>query len=255
MENNMNNTPNDITQEELSLIDQYLHHQLDAEQLKAFEDRRNSDATFNAKVTEVSNLALGIKEISLQNKLKVFHDEMLVEQNGGGKVVAMQRKPSAYKWWAAASVAILIIAASWWLLGSNDNEKLYHAYFVPDIGLPVAMGSADSASYTFYDGMVSYKEEKYADAIRKWESLSNAGRYADTLNYYMGMAMINQGELSKAEPLLAKVIQSPDNPFRSSATWYMALIQLKKNDRAKAATLLKQLPAREEAVKLLKAIE
>lgn len=242
----------EITQQELELIEAYHSGQLDATDRQQLEERMQSDPLFRLKAEEVRNLIIGIEEASLESKLHAFH--AAVEKTD--PVTAVRTIPLYRRWWAAAAVLLLAITATWvlWPKAGKD-ERLYLSYFTPDIGLPVAMGSSDSASYLFYDGMVSYKEEKYETAFQKWQGLANAGSSSDTLQYYMAMALLNQGQHSEAEKILSPLAENSDNAFNGNASWYLALIHLKNGDRINAIRLLKKIPGREEARKLLTELE
>lgn len=242
----------EIMQEELELIEAYLSKQLNASAQQQLEQRMQSDLPFRLKVEEVRNLIIGIEEASLESKLNSFHAAV---ENGkpapSGKTVPLYRS-----WWAAAAVLLLLIAATWMLWPkAGKDERLFLAYFTPDIGLPVAMGSADSASYLFYDGMINYKEEKYETALQKWQRLARAGVSSDTLQYYMAMALLNQGKNSEAEKILSPLAEKTGSSFTEDAGWYLALIHLKNKDRINAIRLLKKIPGREDARKLLAELE
>lgn len=250
-----NHPPYEISQQELELIEAYLSKQLDAGTQQQLEVRMQSDSLFRLKVEEVRNLITGIEEASLESKLHSFHaafEQSRAAVSGApSKVIPVYRR-----WWAAAAVLLLAAVTTWVLWPkASKNERLFMAYFTPDIGLPVAMGSADSASYLFYDGMVSYKEEKYAAAIQKWQGLAKTGVPSDTLQYYMAMALLNQGQNPETEKLLMPLADKPDTPYYEEANWYLALIRLRNGDRPNAIRLLKKIPDREEARKLLAELE
>jgi predicted Zn-dependent protease len=159
---------------------------------------------------------------------------------------------------AVAASILVIVSAAWWFIwnGSTRNEDLYSAYFSPDIGLPVAMGSADSTSYTFYDGMINYKEERYSEAISKWQAIANASGYTDTLRYYIGMALLNNKQEKEAESMLMQLTNMPASTYHDDAFWYLALVRLKNNDGATARLYLEKIKAgREDARELLSKIK
>lgn len=252
-----NRNAHTISAEEYELIDAYLQGELEATANAEIEKRINTDRVFREKVEEIRWLTIGISESVLRKQLDSFHQSMTpsIAQvhtlQGNGRSLKMR--------WIAIAASVLIIASTgWWLFrdGQPENERLFSAYFTPDIGLPVAMGSEDSTAYAFYDGMISYKEERYADAINKWQSIAHSSGYTDTLRYYIGMAMLNNKKHAEAEAILKELTAMNQPAFLEDAYWYLALIRLRNNDMTGAAGYLEKIKSgRPEAAELLAKIK
>ncbi len=232
----------ELPQKELAYIAQYLNGELEHEQREVFELQLMRDEEFRRKVEEVKALLIGIREGSLAQQLDVFHQPAVI--------------PYYRQWWVAASVAIIVLSGCWWLWFSMPSpERLYQSYFVPDMGLPVEMGGADSVRYTFYDGMISYKEGNYADALAKWTWVADAIGTNDTLQYYRGVANMAVGNMDNAIEHLFTVASERKSAFYEESTWYLALCYLNRGEQPKAVALLKRIPHRTQVPELLKKLE
>ncbi|GAB3420586.1 tetratricopeptide repeat protein [Niabella aquatica] len=229
------NNENNISQEDLALIEQYLHLHLPAAELLSFEQRLSADAGWRQKVEEVRLMMVGIQEAVLQDKLDQFHNEI---NPATLKAVSVQ-KSSWKKWMAAAAVIVIVILGGSLLFQFPAHEKLFAAYYKPDPGLPVVMGAEGKSHYTLYDGMIDYKEGNYAKAIEKWKSIGDG--HTDTLSYYMGLANMSAGNMEQAVKYLDDVLGKEGSVYWQKATWYLALIYIKQDNKEAAATLLKKI--------------
>lgn len=230
----------EISREEFEQIERYLLNEMEASEQEQFEVKLASDETLQHEVALQRQLLAAVEAGSFQQKNR--------GSKGEGKTM---RKLFVTKWYAAAAVLLLTIVGAWYFYVLPLRETdLFTSYFQPDPGLPVVMGN-NTVSYAFNDAMISYKEEKYTDAIAVWEGLAAQIGTSDTLEYYIGVANLNMGNLSKAEPYLAQIAQNSHSAFQRRAIWYLALLKIKEGEQEKAGVLLKQLPDREEAVRLL----
>ncbi len=242
-----------LTAEELAYISRYLDGELTEEAQKAAEVRLAIDEVFRKQVTEVKALRLGIREANLAESLDDIH------KSGGfsigyGKTTRKTIPIRLWRWGAAAAVVVLLGVWQLWLRPPL-NERLYRAYFDIDMGLPVEMSSRDTTHYILYDGMISYKEGDYADALAKWTQLADNSGYTDTLRYYIGMAQLNNGHVEEAIANLMEVIKLGRSGFHDRAVWYLALCYLKRGNEQTAVAFLKRIQHDEAAQELLKKLE
>lgn len=225
-----------ISQEELDLIDRYFQNSLNDEELSSFEDRLVSDADWKKKVDELRLLSIGIKEAVLREKLDDFH-----KNRSKPAMKVLPAKTGIKRWLAAASVIAIAVLAGLLLFEKPEGEKLFSSYYTPDPGLPVVMGDEENNNYTLYDGMIDYKEGNGNIAIKKWKSIGDKTGYTDTLNYYIGLAFLNEGSYTEASKYLDKVLASKQSVYNEKAGWYKALLHIKNKEPEAAKTLLQQL--------------
>ena len=242
----------ELSAEELAYISQYLNGELDATEQAAFEQRLQTERVLQQKINEVKALLIGIREANMADRLSAWHEAAYSAGMGGR---GAQVKPLYRRWWVAAAVAAMVLFGIWWGLSKPSDERLYRAYFVPDAGLPVAMGGRDTAHYAFYDGMISYKEGKYTDALAKWTPMAQATDMTDTLRYFSGMAYMGLDQPAQAVEQLLSVASDRRSTFYKEATWYLALCYLRQGERKAAASLLRRIADDGQAQELLKKLE
>ncbi len=209
-----------------------------------FEKRMKSDSVLR-------------EEVVLQQKL------MTAVELGSFKKDTKESKPPrsktikiyAKKVWLVAAVFVAAVLFSFigylFLRDTNSSgTDLYEAYFYEDPGLAVVMSSTDD--YEFYDGMVSYKEGNYEEAITVWSNLSTSRVESDTLRYYQGVALMNLGKMEESATFLDLVVGDNESGFQAKASWYRALIHLRKDEIDLAIGLLENLLPEPRAEELLK---
>lgn len=116
------------------------------------------------------------------------------------------------------------------------------------------MGEEGKSNYILYDGMIDYKEGNYAKAIEKWKSMGDSHTYTDTLSYYMGLANMGAGNMEQAVKYLDDVLKKESNIYQQKATWYLALIYIKQDNKKAAVSLLKKIEGMSAAIELLSRI-
>jgi tetratricopeptide (TPR) repeat protein len=234
----------DIPADELELIEDYLRDEMSPAQSVWFKEKMSTDSDWFKKINEVKLVQTGITELSLQNRLDSFHDEIKSSPAKTSPVLRMITR------WAVAASVLIIISVSFWLLttGKDQEEKLYSRYFKPDPGLMTAMGSTDN--YIFEKGMVEYKNEEYRKAIETWDTLFAKSPANDTLQYFMGAAQQASGNDEQAKKHLQVIASKNDSPFFHDACWYLGILLLKQKQTTEATRYIKQSNY-PEAVKLL----
>lgn len=246
----------ELSAAEIASIHAYLYGELSDMERQAFESRMDADHEWRDKVEEVKLLALGVQEANLANDLGKWRTSLTATASVEKSTVSRLSKPLYRRWWVAASVILLAIAGIWAVWpDANTPERLYRAFYEPDIGLPVAMSASDESRYDFYDGMISYKEGNYAEALAKWTD-SNAGIVqTDTVAYYRAMAHMGLKDIPAATSLLSGLATEDQSAYHTDAIWYLALCYLQQGDIASTTDYLRQIPHDNRAQALLGRLE
>ena len=236
---------NNIPQADLETIEKYLSKELSAEEEKSFEQRLPGDPALQQKVNEVRLLSVGIQEAILTETLRDFHKTL--QDRKPASVIIMAKRFAV----AAAIFIPLLLGVWFWGFKKNAGEKLFEAYFTPDPGLATTMGVADN--YEFEKAMVDYKTGNYQLAISNWEKLRKLKPDNDTLDYFIGAALLAGKEPAKSIACFDKVIASGKKGFLNEAYWYKglallgegrkeeAMIELKKTVHDQKEALIKEL--------------
>ncbi|WP_412560112.1 tetratricopeptide repeat protein [Winogradskyella sp. MIT101101] len=240
---------NDISQEEFESIEAYLNGQLSDEDVMVFENRLKNEEGFASKVEDIKTILTGLETQVMKEQLDEFHDEM---PNSQEDIITNEPKVKSLHWKRIAVAAVLIIGlGSFWLFNGNSNDRLYSNYFTPDPGLPTTMSS--TANYEFYEAMVDYKQGDYNTAGQKWKVLLEAKPKSDTLNYFIGSALMADDKTNEAINHLKTVTESNDGAFKNEAYYYLGLAYLKSGNTDAAISALKKtnLPKAKDLLKKL----
>lgn len=226
------NPNNHISQEELEAIERYLDNTMEPSERDPFELKLKENLPFRNVFEETKALLVGIESAVLEQQLKGFHEDM-------DNVISLPSKTKNKSRFAfisiAASIAI-IMGTFWFLNSSSSTDQIFAKHFTPDPGLPTVMSATDN--YDFYDAMVNYKQEEYDIAIKKWETILPTKPANDTINFYLGVSYLANGDAQKASQFFEKTMLTRSSIFIEDAYYFAALAQLKNNNVAKATELL-----------------
>lgn len=225
---------NNITQEEFERIEAYLNNSLSKGDLQIFENRLENEEGFAAKVEDIKTVLTGIETQALKEQLNEFHKDISTPAKD---TIQFNPKVKSLQWRKIAVAAALIIAAgSFWFLNRNSNNQLYADFYSPDPGLPTTMSSTNN--YEFYEAMVAYKQGYYKDALNTWTNQLKTKVDNDTLNYFVGSALLADKKEHKAISYLQEVINTDNSVFKNEAFYYLGLAYLKNNNKEKAIEYL-----------------
>lgn len=141
-----------------------------------------------------------------------------------------------YRWLAAAAVAILAVGIWYATLRQSAEERLFATYFVAPKGLVTPMSA--TGDYAFHDAMVDYKQGDYRQAIAKWDPLLAQAPTNDTLNFFVGVAYLAQGDANRSTPYLQQAASHAESVFIDEAWFYLGMAQLKQGNTAQAKASL-----------------
>jgi predicted Zn-dependent protease len=236
-----------ISQQEFERIESYILGQMTEEETSVFEAELKQNPELQSNYEDIKFILTEVEISSLKESMDDFHAELL---SSTPVVPIASKKQIFWKPYAiAASILCLLVISIWVFMGSApENEKLFLAYFQPDPGLVTAMGT--NSNYEFDRGMVDYKTGDYQAAISRWEMLLKEKPDNDTLNYFIGSALLATGEASEAQRFLEKVIKNQSGIFQKEASWYLGL-SLLKSGKPEEAIMFLQNSGREEAAEII----
>ncbi|APY07783.1 hypothetical protein BWZ20_05490 [Winogradskyella sp. J14-2] len=217
---------NNITQDEFERIEAYLNNSLSKEDLQIFKNRLQNEEGFATKVDNIKTVLTGIETQALKEQLDRFHNDLTANDKD---TISFNPKVKSLQWKKIAVAAAFIIAAgSFWFLNRKSNAQLYADFYTPDPGLPTTMGTNDN--YAFYEAMVSYKQGHYREALKTWTNGLKTKINNDTLNYFVGSALLADKKENEAVSYFQNVTKQEHSIFKSEAYYYLGLIYLKNNN-------------------------
>jgi len=242
-----------ITQELLETVERYLNNTMDPSEKLQFEKSLLENNTLKQQVEDIKILLSGIETASLREKIEEFHQQMAQETKEiPVRNITNNNRTNSRLFYAVAASAVILLGIFWMLNPKDSNEMLFNEYFSVDPGLPTTMGSAEE--FSFYDGMVNYKRKEYDEALEKWKLLLPQKNNNDTLNYFIGVTYLAQGNIKEAIPFLEKVTTQKESMFLEDSYFYLGLSNL-KNDNLEVAIENFRKSNTQEAQKILNVLE
>lgn len=241
-----------ILPEEWNLIEDYLNQKSDIDTASVMNTELTLIPNLEEKIAHIQKVNEEIEDSIRQSKIKEFHEHLPVAENHTTVLKQKDKKTKFSPIWYAMAAVLVMLLGIFWMMDTNSPEKIFAENFKPDIGLPLKMGTANS--YTFYEGMLDYKEGNYKDAILKWQVLRKETPENDTLNYFLGVAHLAQGNAPKALDYLENQENFQQGFFEEDAAYYAALAKIKEGKFKDAKALLNKNPSTRNT-KLLQVIK
>jgi FimV-like protein len=226
------------TEDDDMLIDSYLQGNLSESEIKAFQERLNSDKEFKERVAAITILAKGI-QIQQEQDNKIIKDAKSLSkediiatindaaQEPGAATIPYAASRPGHTWYrrmAAAAVVLIVVGIGWDY--HNSSVSINYA----DQGIEKAVSDLAGERFTKGDG------EDVADELRvlfenvrkkndlpltitKLEKLYNSATddyahveddYVDQISLALASAYIYDGQKTKARDILNHLINDPD---------------------------------------------
>ncbi len=226
-----------ISPEEWDIIESYLDVPDTPERENSWNAKLSSIPDSAKKIEHVKKIRKQIERSIRKSKIKEFHTHISKEENTkseGG--VSEKNKNSKLLWYALAAIFVGLFGI-FWMMDRTPAEKIFAENFKPDIGLPLKMGTPNNVG--FYEGMVEYKQGNYKNAIAQWKVLWKDNPKNDTLNYFLGVANLAQGNAKKSLEYLENQERFHQTIFNEDAAYYAALAKIKEGKFEEAKMFLK----------------
>ena len=211
----------------------YFSNSLTPSQEDLFNNLLESDAEFKAQFEFENNLKQVIKAEetdALKAKLKSFENTI---SN------TTETSNPWFNWRIAASI-VLFLGAGWFgydaLFGVN-YDKLYHTNYKNYPNTVYTITRGDDNNSLEREAFVAYETEDYKLALEKFNAITTQQPY---FNFYKAQSYLGLNNLDEAKTLFEKEILS-ESKFKAEAHWYLALINLKQENKAEAVKYLKAL--------------
>ena len=233
------------------LINKYFEDTLTSEEQLMFKSILESDAAFAEQLTFEKQVRAAIhlqERLKIKQKLQIFENQ--------------QFKPQNLKKIGLVAASLLFILTSYWVynLSSKNTEKIFANYYqaYPNTLAPIVRGVEEGDSLQFV-AFELYEAKKYAESIEIFEKL-----YARNNNpsyiLYIAICQVELQNFTTAISTFNKLQEEKNIDLKASSYWYLALIYLKQNDKAKATEYLQKLETfnnaySQQSVEVLKKIK
>jgi tetratricopeptide (TPR) repeat protein len=185
------------------------------------------------------------KEVSFRQNLKAVaskaDEEQFLSVLQGIEKNNKVSHSRGYLYWIASVAAILIIgfiAFNFW--PNKNTNDLFATHYEPyrNVVKPVTRGETkmDSLSQAFF----YYENKNYDKAISYFNALKERPE-SQVLEFYRAMIYIEQEEFDKAYQTLELYAAPVEAKLNAQSLWYMALLNIRKDNTEKAKIQLQQL--------------
>jgi hypothetical protein len=221
------------------IISRYVDGEMDAGEMKAFEELLQRDAELRNEVslykevngTLKSKLHPSKEELALRSTLEQMNGQYFKPQ---AKVVTMRQK----SWWSAAAVAaVLVIATMIWAPWKQD---LYRQYAAIEMTTAAERGAPEDS--LLVKATRDFNEKRFREAIPSLQALIRSDSTNTYTRFYYGIALLEVGQAEKSRQEMAQLFNGT-SIFRYDAAFYIALSYLKENNKAVSKEWLQKIPA------------
>lgn len=226
-------------------IELYLKHELQGQELQAFEEYMNSDADFKKEVETQQFLYRGANKVGedeMRAKLKNIRKAVLdgTQEETDGKVVSISQKKKinpVFRWSIAAAIIIALGAAMFWLFPqSSTPQDLFASYYKP-YSEEVSVRGVDNASLI---GQASlwYQNGDYQKALNVFQKILRTEPENAEIQLVTGICQLELNMMADA----IQIFRDVKNPlYQDQAQWYLAMAHLKQGDLGNAKLILQKI--------------
>lgn len=150
---------------------------------------------------------------------------------------------SNYGWLKVAAVLVPLIGISSYFLVNKENkfDNLYSNYYEKELGLPVTLSNENDK--VFNEAMNLFRDEDYNSSLQGFRELLLEQPNNDTLHYFIGVCLLEKGNLLEAKNELTYNFQN--SFFKEKATYHLALVYLKLEQLKESKILLQEISKNE----------
>lgn len=225
-------------------IDAYLLNDLSQKERAIFEMAMQHNKALKEEVLFRKEMLGGLNTYRNQvfkEKLKNVHQEVLEENKHRQKVTRLI-------WLRTIAASVLLLIGFFLISKSNTNrkgEQLFAAYFsTHEMAFQTRNAGEEEKSPTIEE---LYNMKKFAQALPMMEYYLKYNLDNPQFLLGMGISYLKTNKLDQAEAIFSKPTLLTNPFFVDRATWYMALINLRRSDLQASRVLLQQLASNEDA--------
>lgn len=213
----------ELSENDLLLIDKYLLGQLSLEEQKDFDVRMSNDL-FAQEVSSMRAAQLILKKKG-EEKFRAEFSQIDVEMDKNSTISKPPKTLPSLKWIIGiALLALLVYLLSLLFFQEKpQNDILFAEYFEPMPNMVAPIEKNNTSPGTYDMAFQSYERGNYQEAIRLFENLDNR---SDAVVFYQGLSFLGMDQANDAIPFLEQISPLPNSDFSDAAQWYLLLSYL-----------------------------
>ncbi len=227
-------------------IEDFLADRLPAAESARFREKVNHDAFLAREVALFRDLAEGVSRqgrSEVKGRLQRLEATLRAAEAPSSSLPGPAKARPLPRWSEVAAVFLIGVCAYAWLSRSSHPEKRFAHFYEPYPYVPVPSERGIVAQGEKAAALGLYESGQYAAALSRLQLLLREKGHAADLLFYAGMASIELGQYAQAQAYLQGALRLPVHAFTPPATWYLALVYIKREQMEPAAALLEGLAA------------
>ena len=225
-----------MNEQNLEQFELYLSDKMSVDDKKNFEIRLTNEPDLQAELNQYQETTafletkFSAETAKFKQNLKAISTEHQSD-NQSKKVQVLKFNP---KYFAVAASLVLFFGLFFYLQTENpvytDYNQHETAAFVERSGTDKTLLLAQKA----------FNEKQYQKAIPLFETVLKSYKKPEVI-YFYAICLIETDNFAKAEDILLS-LKEGNSIYNHRATWYLALMRLKQNNKASCKNFLKQIP-------------
>lgn len=210
----------------LEKIEAHLAGDISYTELEAFAKTQGVES-IEDEINWFKEMQLAIEAEGLSNQLKNELNTSSAKEES--KVVEMPVKKQRGKLFPLSiAAALILLFGILFIFKPKNTSQTYSKYEFVDPGLPLLM--SETEAYNLYDAMTYFSEGNYKESATRLEQLHQQQPENDTINYYLGLSKLYDGNGANAIDNLNIVTQINNSVFKERADWMLVLSYLKQKN-------------------------
>jgi tetratricopeptide (TPR) repeat protein len=233
-----------IEDAQMQEIEDFLANRLPADQSARFREIITHDAFLAREVDQFRDLVEGVSRQGrdeVKDRLQQLEATLRAAEEPALPAPGLAIPRLLFWWGEVAAVFLIGVCAYAWLSRASHAGRLFTQFYepYPDVVAAVERGAAAQSAKEVAFGL--YENGQYATALPRLQRMLRGNGHAADLLFYAGMTSIELGQYAQAQAYLQQALRLPAHAFTPQATWYLALVHLKREQMEQAASLLEGL--------------
>ncbi len=207
------------TEEEMDFIKRYITDQMAPAEKHEFEGRLATDQSL-AREVELGRLAINAIDLMIADSLR----QELKDMSARDRVVDLKSRRRRYFVLSLAASLLLLVGVFFFMRpagsGLSASQMAMGYYQLPSNGL---RGDDGQIPQQLSDGILALQRGEALLANEFFAQLSDEDPYKPMATYYMGHAMMMQGDYASAMFAFGQAMQSADPRWLAEAQWHIWL--------------------------------